>query len=89
MQRYSIVASNVPGPAAPVCARPDAPNRRLSPLHNSAERGHGVRWRADVCGQKLLGLQAFYPNLIMQQLCVSYDSLMHMNFVVDPDVIIK
>ena len=42
-----------------------------------------------MCGQKLLGLQAFYPNLIMQQLCVSYDSLMHMNFVVDPDVIIK
>ena len=31
MQRYSIVASNVPGPAAPVCARPDAPTAAYRP----------------------------------------------------------
>eukprot|EP00964_Phaeocystis_antarctica_P137070 scaffold101541_cov18-Phaeocystis_antarctica.AAC.1 len=36
MQRYTMVASNVPGPAAPVY----------------------------VCGQKVEGLQVFYPNLL-------------------------
>ena len=60
MQRYTIVASNVPGPVAPVY----------------------------VCGQKVLGLQVFYPNLITQMICVSYNNKMHINFCVDPDVVV-
>ena len=42
-----------------------------------------------VCGKQLLGLQAFYPNLIMQGLCVSYAGTMWMNFIVDPDVVVN
>ena len=38
-------------------------------------------------GKPLLGLQCFYPNLITQSLCLSYNGTMWMNFVVDPDVI--
>ena len=59
MQRYTLVASNVPGPAGPV----------------------------HVCSKRVVGIQAFYTNLIIQQLCVSYDQRMFMNFVVDPDVV--
>ena len=47
----------------------------------------GTSAAVHVCGKPLLGLQCFYPNLITQSLCVSYNGTMWMNFVVDPDVI--
>ena len=34
-------------------------------------------------GKTLVGLQAAYPNLIPQLICVSYNQRMHMNIVVD------
>ena len=49
----------------------------------------GPTARVHVCGKQLLGLQAFYPNLIMQGLCVSYAGTMWMNFIVDPDVVVN
>lgn len=38
-------------------------------------------------GKTLVGLQAAYPNLIPQLICVSYNQRMHMNIVVDETVV--
>ena len=38
-------------------------------------------------GKTLVGLQAAYPNLIPQLICVSYNQRMHMNIVVDETIV--
>jgi len=40
-----------------------------------------------ICGKEVLGLQAFYANVIMQTLCVSYRDTMFMTFTVDEGVV--